>query len=43
VMIVWMGRSFPAGLALYWFVGTAVQILFNMRLNKIRKQLRESK
>lgn len=43
VMILWMGRSFPAGLALYWFVGTAVQILFNMRLNKIRKQLRESK
>ena len=41
VMIVWMGRSFPAGLALYWFVGTAVQILFNMHLNKLRKKLRE--
>lgn len=41
VMIVWMGRSFPAGLALYWFVGTAVQILFNLHLNKLRKQLRE--
>jgi len=41
VMIVWMGRSFPAGLALYWFVGTAVQILFNMHLNKLRKKLKE--
>lgn len=42
VMIVWMGRSFPAGLSLYWFVGTAVQILFNMHLNKLRKQLKEN-
>lgn len=41
VMIVWMGRSFPAGLALYWFVGTLMQILFNMRLNQLRKKLKE--
>lgn len=41
VMIVWMGRSFPAGLTLYWFVGTAVQILFNKYLNRLRKQLKE--
>lgn len=39
IMIVWMGRSFPAGLAIYWFVGTAVQIGFNIRLNYLRKKL----
>jgi len=41
VMIVWMGRSFPAGLTIYWFVGTAIQILLNLHLNKMRKQIRE--
>ncbi len=41
VMIVWMGRSFPAGLALYWFIGTLMQILFNLRLNQLRRKLKE--
>jgi YidC/Oxa1 family membrane protein insertase len=41
VMIVWMGRSFPAGLALYWFIGTLMQILFNIRLNILRKRFKE--
>jgi YidC/Oxa1 family membrane protein insertase len=27
VMIVWMGRSFPAGLSLYWFIGTLFMIV----------------
>ena len=40
VMIVLMGRSFPAGLAMYWFVGTLVQIGFNLRLNKLRKKMK---
>lgn len=39
LMIVWIGRTFPAGLAIYWFVGQLVQILFNLRLNKVRKKL----
>ena len=26
VMIVWMARSMPAGLSLYWFIGTVFQI-----------------
>jgi YidC/Oxa1 family membrane protein insertase len=42
VMILWMGRTFPAGLALYWAVGQIMQIFFNLHLNKIRKQLREN-
>ncbi|HML35849.1 MAG TPA: YidC/Oxa1 family membrane protein insertase [Bacillota bacterium] len=39
VMIVWMGRSFPAGLTIYWFVGTAIQIFQTMGLNKWKKKL----
>ncbi len=43
VMIVWMGRSFPAGLTLYWFVGTVVQIVINIKLNKVRKEIKTGK
>lgn len=39
ITIVVMGRSFPAGLTIYWFIGTFVQILFNIRLKKIRMNL----
>lgn len=41
VMIVWMGRSFPAGLAVYWALGQVMQIFFNIHLNSVRKKLRE--
>jgi YidC/Oxa1 family membrane protein insertase len=41
VMIVWMGRSFPAGLAIYWVVGTLVQIGQTQILNIWRKRLIE--
>lgn len=33
VMIVWWGRSFPAGLTLYWFFGTFIQIFQTKGLN----------
>jgi YidC/Oxa1 family membrane protein insertase len=39
IMIVWMGRSFPAGLALYWFFGTLVQIGQTRILNMWKKRL----
>ena len=39
VMIVWMGRSFPAGLTIYWFVGTVIQIIQTKGLNKWKKKL----
>jgi YidC/Oxa1 family membrane protein insertase len=39
VMIVWMGRSFPAGLAIYWVIGTLVQIGQTQILNIWRKRL----
>jgi YidC/Oxa1 family membrane protein insertase len=41
VMIVWMGRSFPAGLTVYWFVGTVVQIGQTQILNIWKKRLIE--
>ena len=40
LMIFVMGRSFPAGLTIYWFFGQFIQILFNFHLNKIRRKLR---
>ena len=40
IMILVMGRSFPAGLTMYWFFGQGVQILFNLHLNKMRKKFR---
>jgi YidC/Oxa1 family membrane protein insertase len=39
ISIVWMGRSFPAGLTVYWFVGTAVQIGQTQILNIWKKRL----
>jgi YidC/Oxa1 family membrane protein insertase len=39
VMIVGMGRSFPAGLTIYWFVGTLVQIGQTKLLNVWKKRL----
>ena len=40
IMIVWLARSYPSGLALYWFVSQFIQIFFNLRLNQIRKALK---
>lgn len=39
IMIVWMSRTFPSGVSLYWFVGQVIQILFNFRFNQIRKAM----
>ena len=40
IMIVWLGRSYPAGLAIYWFISNFTQIFFNIRFNKLRKELK---
>ncbi len=42
VMILLMARSYPAGLALYWFFSQIIQIFYNLRFNKIRKELKEN-
>ncbi len=43
VMIVWMGRSFPAGLAIYWFLSQFIQIFFNLHLNRVREKIKQEK
>ncbi len=42
LMIVWLARSYPAGLAVYWFISQFTQIFFNLRFNKLRKELKEN-
>ncbi len=43
IMIVWLARSYPSGLALYWFVGQFIQVFFNLRLNQIRRKIVKEK
>jgi len=40
IMIMVMGRTFPAGLTIYWFFGQFVQIGFNLYLNGVRKKMK---
>jgi YidC/Oxa1 family membrane protein insertase len=37
--ILWLARSYPAGLAIYWAGGQFMQIFFNLRINKIKDQM----
>ena len=41
VMILWMARSFPSGLALYWAVSQIIQIFFNIHMSSIRKKMKK--
>jgi len=43
IMILWMARSFPSGLALYWAVSQTIQIFFNIHLASVRKKLKGEK
>ena len=40
IMIVWLARTYPSGLAIYWFISQFMQIFFNLRFNQIRKALK---
>lgn len=40
IMILWMARSFPSGLALYWAVSQIIQIFFNIHMASLRKKLK---
>ena len=40
IMILWMARSFPVGLALYWAVSQIIQIGFNIHMQSIRKKIK---
>ena len=41
--ILWLARSYPAGLAIYWAGGQFMQIFFNIRINKMREKIKEEK
>ena len=43
IMILWMARSYPAGLAIYWFGSQAIQILYNVRFNSWKKKYNKQK
>lgn len=43
IMILWMARSYPAGLALYWFGSQVIQIFYNLRFNSWRKKQKAEK
>ena len=43
IMILWMARSYPAGLAVYWFGSQVIQIFYNMRFNSWSKKQREER
>ena len=41
--ILWLARSYPAGLAIYWAGGQFMQIFFNIRINKMRENINKEK
>jgi YidC/Oxa1 family membrane protein insertase len=41
IMIVWLAKTYPAGLAWYWFISQFIQIFYNIRFNQLRKKMRE--
>ena len=41
IMILWMARSFPAGLALYWAMRQIIQSFFNIHMSSIRKKMKK--
>lgn len=43
IMILWMARSYPAGLAIYWFGSQLIQIFYNMKFAKMRKESAEKR
>lgn len=43
IMMAWLVHSYAAGIGLYWLIGQFVQIFFNIRFSKLRKEMKESK
>lgn len=41
--ILWLARSYPSGLAIYWFTSQFIQIFFNLHFNRLRKAIKEGK
>ena len=43
IMIVWLAKTYPAGLAWYWFISQFIQIFYNLRFNQLRRKMKEDK
>ncbi len=43
IMIVWLSKTYAAGLAIYWFMSQFLQIFYNLRFNQIRKKKAKEK
>ncbi|MCQ2550949.1 MAG: membrane protein insertase YidC [Clostridia bacterium] len=43
LMILWMARTYPSGLSIYWFCSQFIQIFYNLHFNRLRKALKEGK
>ena len=40
IMIIWLAKSYPACLAVYWFISNFIQIFYNLRFRKIRENIK---
>ena len=38
VMFLWLARTYPAALAIYWCISQLLQIVFNLRFNQLKRQ-----
>jgi YidC/Oxa1 family membrane protein insertase len=43
IMIIWLAKTYAAGLATYWFISQFIQIFYNLRFNQLRKKMAEEK
>jgi len=43
IMILWFARSYPAGLSIYWFGSQVIQIFYNLKFNKWKKENEKEK
>ncbi len=43
ILILWLARTYPAGLALYWFISQVIQIFYNIRFGVLRRKMREQR
>lgn len=43
IMILWMARAFPSGLALYWAISQIIQIFFNIHMASVRKKVKRER
>ncbi|MDO4393002.1 MAG: YidC/Oxa1 family membrane protein insertase [Bacillota bacterium] len=41
LMILWLARTYPSGLSVYWAVSQIIQIGFNIHLTTIRKKIKK--